>query len=510
MTSLKRNKILFYIVPFLIGLISSFSLPPYSFFFINFFTFPALLLYLISNRSIGKWGSFNIGWMFGFGYFISNLYWITHSLTFEEIFKPLIPFAIILIPLFLGLFYGIITFCSFLIGLKKKFSSIIIFSTFFSLLEYFRSFILGGFPWNLIVYSLTDNLPFIQILSFIGTYSLNLLMITFFLIPSIIFFKYSNKIKIFLLISTFLILSVNFIFGYLIIKNYEKVEETKLDTIIKVISPKIDINRFFQNENPEDTILDLIKISEPNKSKETIFIFPEGVFSQIYLQDLKKYNYLFSENFSDKHKVILGISSFEDSKVFNSLVVLDHNTNILSKYDKNKLVPFGEFLPFENFFINLGLKKVTQGYISFTPGDKRNIINLENFNFIPLICFEIIYSGNINKLYNQDYDYIVNISEDGWFGDSVGPHQHFSHSIFRSIEEGKNVIRSANNGISALINSKGQIINKIISTKKGFIEIESFKQVKKTHFSSHGNKIFFYFLIFYISLIAFLKIRENK
>ena len=128
---------------------------------------------------------------------------------------------------------------------KKKFSSIIIFSTFFSLLEYFRSFILGGFPWNLIVYSLTDNLPFIQILSFIGTYSLNLLMITFFLIPSIIFFKYSNKIKIFLLISTFLILSVNFIFGYLIIKNYEKVEETKLDTIIKVISPKIDINRFF-------------------------------------------------------------------------------------------------------------------------------------------------------------------------------------------------------------------------------------------------------------------------
>ena len=120
------------------------------------------------------------------------------------------------------------------------------------------------------------------------------------------------------------------------------------------------------------------------------------------------------------------------------------------------------------------------------------------------ICYEIIYSGKINKT-NSDFDLILNISEDGWFGNSVGPYQHFSHSIFRSIEEGKNLIRSANNGISAFINPKGQIINQIKSTERGVIEIKSFEQRKKTLFSSSGNKIFFYFLLFYISLFFFLK-----
>ena len=90
--------------------------------------------------------------MFGFGYFISNLYWITNSLTFEENFKPLIPISLILIPLFLGVFYGLATFACSFFTLNKKFSSILIFSLFFSLIEFVRSFVLGGFPWNLIVF----------------------------------------------------------------------------------------------------------------------------------------------------------------------------------------------------------------------------------------------------------------------------------------------------------------------------------------------------------------------
>ena len=96
----------------------------------------------------------------------------------------------------------------------------------------------------------------------------------------------------------------------------------------------------------------------------------------------------------------------------------------------------------------------------------------------------------------------------------MGPHQHFSHSIFRSIEEGKNLIRSANNGISAYIDANGKIINKLESTERGFIEIKKINKAKKTFFNAYGNKIFFYFLIFYISLIFFLRkkrrINEEK
>ena len=302
---------------------------------------------------------------------------------------------------------------------------------------------------------------------------------------------------------------INFYYGSLILKNNKKINETNLNFVIKIISPKIDINRFFEDESPEKIILELVKLSDPNSLEKAIFIFPEGVLSNIYLGDLKNYSYIFSENYSDQHRIIMGINSSEEAKVFNSMVVLDKDVNILAKYNKNKLVPFGEFLPFENFFKKFGLKKITQGYSSFSSDIERKIINVNNINFVPLICYEIIYSGNINKS-NNDFDLILNISEDGWFGNSVGPYQHFSHSIFRSIEEGKNLIRSANNGISAFIDSKGQIIDQIKSTERGVIEIKSFDQTKKTLFSSFGNKIFFYFLLFYISLFFFLKKKENK
>ena len=121
-----------------------------------------------------------------------------------------------------------------------------------------------------------------------------------------------------------------------------------------------------------------------------------------------------------------------------------------------------------------------------------------------MICYEIIFSGklNVNK---SDYDFILNISEDGWFGNSIGPIQHFSHSIFRSIEEGKDILRVANNGISAHISSNGKVNKKLNTTEKGSIEINSVSKAFPTFFSIYGNKIFFFLVFFYISLIFFLK-----
>ena len=199
------------------------------------------------------------------------------------------------------------------------------------------------------------------------------------------------------------------------------------------------------------------------------------------------------------------------SKIYNSMVILDNKLNLISEYNKINLVPFGEFLPFENFFKKLGLKKISYGYESFSAGNDRQLISLndKNFNFIPLICYEIIYSGKVN-LKSDKTNFIINISEDGWFGDSIGPHQHFSHTIFRAIEEGKNIIRSANNGISAYIDSNGIVISKLESTKKGVIEINKYKKFNETLFSKFGNKIFFYILLFYISIIFFLKKWEIK
>ena len=133
---------------------------------------------------------------------------------------------------------------------------------------------------------------------------------------------------------------------------------------------------------------------------------------------------------------------------------------------------------------------------------------IDKISVLPLICYEIIYTGELNKS-NQNYDFIVNISEDGWFGNSIGPHQHFSHSIFRSIEEGKNIFRSSNNGISAVINPVGYVEKKIESTNSGVITVNYIKESDKTIFSKFGNKIFFYFVLIYITLIFFLKRKDQ-
>ena len=507
MTLLYKNKILLYLFIFSIGLLSSFGLPPYNFFFVNFISYP-FFLWILLLYSKDKVTSFNLGWIFGFGYFISNLYWITNSLTFEDIFKPLIPFALILVPLFLGLFYGFSTLVFSFLNPKKNILSILILATSLSIFEFIRSFIFGGFPWNLIAFSFVNYLEFIQLLSITGTYTFNSIVILLFLIPTILFFEDRKNIKKSILIFSTLIVLANFFWGNSKLKNYELIKKKDLGFTIKIISPKININRYFQNENPSKFISELINISKPVSSIDTLFIFPEGILSSFYFEDLQEFKNLFFNNFSKKHKIILGMNMYENKKIYNSLLLIDNEINILGKYFKNKLVPFGEFLPFENTLGHLGFKKITQGYQSFSSDDRRDILKLNGFNFIPLICYEIIYSGNISKS-KENFDFILNISEDGWFGNSIGPHQHFSHSIFRSIEEGKSIIRSSNNGITAFINPKGQVINKISTTDKGFIEVKSFKKSEKTIFSSHGNKIFFYFLSIYISLIFFFKIRGN-
>ncbi len=507
MTLLNKNKILLYLLVFSFGLISSFSLPPYNLFYINFISYPSLLWILLLYPK-DKIVSFTIGWIFGFGYFISNLYWITNSLTFEDMFKPLIPFALILIPLFLGLFYGFSTLVFSFLNPQKNFLSILTLATTLSIFEYIRSFLFGGFPWNLIAFSFVNYLEFIQILSITGTYAFNSLVILLFLSPIILFFNYKKKIKISVFIFSLFTIFTNYFWGKSNLRQFELTENKDLGFNIKIISPTININRYFQNEDVSKFIIELINVSKPNPLSETLFILPEGILSSIYFEDLKKFKALFSKNFSKKHKIIFGMNINEKQKIYNSLLLVDNDLNILQKYYKNKLVPFGEFLPFENIFSNLGFKKITQGYQSFSADNRRDLISFNNFSFVPLICYEIIYSGQINSS-EKSYDFILNISEDGWFGNSIGPYQHFSHSIFRSIEEGKPVIRSSNNGISAFINPKGQVTDKILTTDKGFIEIQSFKKSDKTIFASHGNKIFFYFLSIYISLIFFFKLRGN-
>ena len=496
------------IILILLGCFSSLSLPPFNYILINFLTFSLFYILLIKTFEINKNKKlfFLYGWLFGLGYFISNLYWISISLTFDESFKFLIPLTIVLVPAFLALFYGLASFLFLILKPKKNLSSFFLFSLIFGTIEFIRGTILTGFPWNLIAYSFSNQIEILQITSIIGTYSFNLFCISLFASTSFLVLRDSKK-EIIVCILFFLITLSFYFFGSQRLQKFNKIEANNLNYKLRVISSNVSIDRFYNDTDPVSVINDLIKVSSPRNNEKTIFIWPEGILPDISKDQLKEYKFLFDNEFNENHILSIGINDIkkEDQtiKYFNSFTIYDHNLKILNSYNKVNLVPFGEFLPFEKILNLIGLKTITNNYQSYSRGEKRNIIEVNKTNFsvrlLPLICYEIIYTGNIFN--NRDFDFIVNISEDGWFGQSIGPNQHFVHSIYRSIESGKYVLRSANNGIAAIVNPLGVVEKQVGLNRSGFVDLLETKKIEPTIFSKYGNKIFAIVILLYIFLI---------
>ena len=313
-----------------------------------------------------------------------------------------------------------------------------------------------------------------------------------------------------------IIVSSFLIFGHIKKNDFNLKKIDKHNYTIRVVSPNIKLNRFYSGKDEFEIINELILLSDPKSKEQTIFLWPEGIISETDLDNIKTYEYLFSKKFSKNHIIIFGINSsnIKNGKklYFNSLATVDNHLNLLNSYNKINLVPFGEFLPFEDILSFFGLKTITNDYQSFSKGNERNFINIKNdkfnLNLLPLICYELIYSGHLYE--DQNFDFIINISEDGWFGKSIGPKQHFAHAIFRSIESGKYILRSANNGISAIINPLGISSKKIEFGNTGYIDFKESKLTKKTLFSKYGNKIFILLILLYIFLIfSFNRIKNE-
>jgi len=418
---------------------------------------------------------FLIGYFFGIGFFLTGTSWIAHALTFDDNFKFLIPISIIVLPLFLGIFFG---FGNLIVGpfLKNNFTSILLFSCSLASLDFLRAKIFTGFPWNLWAYSWSWTPDILQLLPVIGFFSFNFFCIITYCSLLLLFFKKKFNFIIFILIG--IIFFGNYIYGNSKIKNNNRhLEQTELTTensiYTKIVSPSFDLKYNLSTKDLNENILKLIKYSAPQKNKKTLFVWPEGVFTGFNFEQIKQYKFLFEEVFSDNHLILFGVNSVVEGKVsnqtFNSLVVINNKFEIMFKYDKLKLVPFGEFLPFESILSKLGLKKITEGYGSFSRGEEIKVFSLDNLKLLPLICYEIIFPELSQN--SKQKNLIVNISEDAWFGKTLGPDQHFAKAVFRSIENNVFLIRSANKGFSAFIDNKG-VVKKILNPDEtGVIEL---------------------------------------
>ena len=506
-----------YLLPFLLGCLTVFSFQPYNLSLINFILLPIffLLIVYVNKKSKSfyrkkpfKRNLFILGFVFGFAFFLSGIFWIANSLTFDDNFKILIPFAVILIPAFLALFTGMTIL---IVGkfLSYNFSSLILFSFSLSLSDYIRGKILTGFPWNLWSYSLSWFTEILQIINLIGLFSFNLLTITIFTIPAILFFKYSKFQKMLILNLTIFSIFLLYIYGTFKINinqgllNYLN-KDNKIYT--KVISPNFDLEYNISEKQIEKKLIKLIKYSDPNFERETLFVWPEGVFAGFSFQEISQFKSLIENNFNENHYIAFGVNTFnnDNSNFYNSLVIVNHKFEIIQKYNKIKLVPFGEFLPFEKTLNKFGLKKITQGHGSFSKGETQKNLVFGNVNILPLICYEIIFTEMIQKADNKT-NLILNISEDGWFGKTIGPHQHFAKAIFRSIESNTFIIRSANKGISAIINNKGEVVKRLNTSEEGNIELE----IPLINSDDKNKNDLIFFLLLFTYLIIFL-IFKNK
>ena len=490
--------VLNYLFTFLAGVTASLSLP-------NLYIIPFLLAgYYIFLRFLEKSSSLGCGFFFGLsfglGYFLVSFHWIYFAISFDVNYKNLALILTFFFALFFSIFFGISSLC--VIWYKKNFREnhfffvdAFIISLCFFIFEILRSKIFSGFPWNLSAHIWAFDTSFMTSASFLGVEGLS--FITIFWTILICKFLIYRKIKFSII--TFLIFP--FILLLFDIKK-EKIDSGH-EIKVRVIQPNVSQQNKWDRDYLKDHLTKIFNLSIKNKTDNEpahIVVWPETAVP-FYIEENLDFLEFLSENFSPKTYIITGglrsKINLNEKLIYNSLFLIKDG-KILSSYDKMKLVPFGEFMPLRKYF---SFNKITKGSTDFSSGKKMfpfTIIDeLKTIKIVPNICYEGIFPIKID---DNQFNLIVNSTNDAWFGDTTGPAQHLVAARFRAIEIGLPLIRSANTGVSVITDSYGSILGEMKLNTMGYIEKNIKVKKKETLFSSLGKYLIFIILIFFLIL----------
>jgi len=499
-----------YFMCFLSAILLILSYAPFDLFFLAWIAFLPLFLFLYKTNDYKK--VFIGGFIFGFFYFLGNVYWIYHSLYHFGSVPLILSFFIVgLLTLYLALYP-----CLFSLIYKNLLKNNIpasLYAPFIWIcLEVLRSYLFTGFPWALIGYTQYKFLLIAQISEITGIYGVSYLVVLFnCAVFDLLIFK---KQKLNCPLMPYLPIIANsvavlIIFIICVVYGFKKLSEPLNGYRFKaaIIQGSIPQNEKWVYEKINE-ILNIYK-SLTIKAKyynPDFVVWPETAVPFIF----EKNRYFTSElvNFVKEQNIYLLFGSIMERKkdiYTNSAVLIDPNGIVAYYYDKIHLVPFGEYVPLRKilFFID----KITVGIGDYQAGNSYNVAITPFGKFATLICYEIIFPGQVRKFYQKGGQFIVNITNDGWFGNTSGPYQHFSMAVFRAIENRKPLIRVANSGISGYIDSKGRIINKTRLFERVFL-IENIQGNEKITFYTKYGDIFAYIcivfsLIFIIGNISF-------
>ena len=397
--------------------------------------------------------------------------------------------SILLLSLYLSMFWALANFLSHRLASTSS-GYALLFCGIFSLCEWCRGHFLTGLPWGLIGQS-WSYLEILNMASIIGIYGLSFITISL----SIGIFFGKLFLRVFCLLS---IVSI-FFWGTYHLKLYP----TELTHhYLRLVQPSIPQrekwvpSQIYEHMNLYGTL------SVKDRPEEILtIIWPEAAIG--FSPDLPENQWIWKTIIPRYGHLILGGIRRDKSKVWNSLFAINSEAQVIATYDKRHLVPFGEYMPFKNF---VPFQKLTQGTLDYSSGNHHHALELKNLPpFLPLICYEGIFPEIVQLRGNAEW--ILNLTNDAWYGMTPGPYQHLHIVRTRAIEQGLPLIRSANNGISAIIDPCGRVVVSLPLDHVGVVDGYLPRPIPLTIYGRWGDSIFFGLVFFWILGVLFLERR---
>ena len=458
------------------GALSTFAMAPFNAWPVLFLTLP-VMVWLIDGAGAGQWRGLPAaawsGWWFGLGYFVVGLYWIGYAFLVDAAtFAWLMPFAIFGLPAYLALFTAFGFALARLLWTRDA-TRILALAVSLTISEWLRSQVLTGFPWNTLGYALTEPLALAQTASLIGLWGLTFLAVAIFASPAVLIDGTSRGRKPW--IAPVAALSVLIAMGAFGAVRLSREPTRALPKVkLRIMQPNLQQDARFNYSAKAEVMQKYLALSDRSSGPQstgvrdaTVLIWPESAFPFFLTREPDAMAQI--ATLLPKGTVLItGSVRAPDlppgtrvTRAYNSIYVVDHNGSVLSVYDKLHLVPFGEYLPFQDWMEAFGLQQLTKVQGGFIPGTVRRTMEIPNApRVLPLICYEAIFPDTVAS-HGDRPGWIVNVTNDGWFGISTGPYQHLQQARLRAIEQGLPVVRAANTGISAVIDPLGRIVARL-------------------------------------------------
>ena len=497
------------------GLVSALAFAPLNIFPALLLAYAALVL-LIDGASRERRqlsAAALVGWCFGFGQFLAGLYWVGYAFTVDSATHAWqIPFVAVLLP------GGLAVYTAFACAVSAWFwpagaARIFFLAGVYTIFEWLRGHVLTGFPWNLAAYAWGAVPGVMQSASLVGAYGLTLL--TLLLGASLADFgtRRSGAWR----------LPAAFVTAFVMIWIGGEVRLALVHPVtvqgvrIRLVQPDVSQAEKIPLKYRARNWMRLVDLSEaPARTTPTILVWPEAA-PPPFLLDVSTNARRQVAALTPRNRVLMTGDARAQPKAdgefayFNSFFIFSHTGQLIGLYDKSHLVPFGEYLPFPRTLHALGLNKLVNMPDGFGEGPGPRTLDLPGAPKVsPLICYEIIFPGMV--VGGQRPGWIVNVTDDSWFGPSTGPYQHLLIARMRAIEEGLPVARDANTGISAVIDPLGRVQARLALGRTGFLDAELPRALPPTLYARYRDTGFALLLVlcFLCSFAARLKPREAR